>query len=55
MSLYPLIVGTIVLAVCAYFGLLRPTGLLSRTGAEREEDERRELAAKWLNKDNEQK
>ena len=55
MSLYPILIGTIVLAVCAYFGMLRPTGLTGRTPAEREEDERRDLASKWLNKDDGQK
>jgi hypothetical protein len=40
MSLYPILIGTIVLAVCAYFGMLRPIGLAGRTPAEREEHER---------------
>lgn len=51
MSLYSVLLSVIVLGVCAYFGLLRPTGLASRTRAEREEDERRDTASKWLNKD----
>ena len=55
MSLYAILISTIVLAVCAYFGLLRPTGLAGRTPAERAEDERRDLASKWLNKDDGQK
>jgi hypothetical protein len=51
MNLYSVILATIVLAVCAYFGVLRPTGLASRTSAQREEDQRRDLAEKWLDKD----
>jgi hypothetical protein len=51
MSLFSVLLATIVLAVCAYFGVLRPTGLASRTSAQREEDQRRDLAEKWLNKD----
>ena len=55
MSLYSVLLATIVLAVCAYFGVLRPTGLESRTSAQREEDQRRDLGAKWLNKDDEKR
>jgi hypothetical protein len=51
MNLYSVLMATIVLAVCAYFGVLRPTGLASRTSAQREEDQRRDLAEKWLDKD----
>ena len=51
MNLYSVILATIVLAVCAYFGVLRPTGLASRTSAQREEDQRRDLAEKGLDKD----
>jgi hypothetical protein len=51
MSLYSVLFTVIVLGLCAYFGVLRPTGLASRTRAEREEDQRRDLASKWLNKD----
>jgi hypothetical protein len=51
MSLYSVLLTIIVLGVCAYFGVLRPTGLASRTRAEHEEDQRRDSAAKWLNKD----
>jgi hypothetical protein len=51
MSLNSVLLTIVVLAVCAYFGVLRPTGLGSRTGAEREEDRRRDLAEKWLDKD----
>jgi hypothetical protein len=55
MSLYSMLFTVIVLGVCAYFGLLRPTGLASRTRVEREEDQRRDLASKWLNKDDGEK
>lgn len=55
MNLYSVLLTMIVLGVCAYFGVLRPTGVLSRTRAEREEDQRRDLASKWLKKDDEQK
>jgi hypothetical protein len=51
MNLYSVLLAIIVLAVCAYFGVLRPTGLASRTSAQREEDQRRDLAEKWLDKD----
>ncbi len=51
MNLYSVLLAIIVLAVCAYFGVLRPTGLASRTSAQREEDQRRVLAKKWLDKD----
>jgi hypothetical protein len=51
MSLYSVLLTIIVLAVCAYFGVLRPTGLASRTSAQREDDLRRDLAEKWLDKD----
>jgi hypothetical protein len=54
MSLYPIyqiFFGTIALAVCYYFGLMKPR----RTRAQREEDEHRELAAKWLSKDDGEK
>jgi hypothetical protein len=55
MNLYSVLLAIIVLAVCAYFGFLRPTGLASLTSAQREEDQRRELAEKWLNKDDGEK
>ena len=45
-----LIVSILVLAVLAYFGVLRPTGLASRTGAQREDDRNRSFVAKWLRK-----
>jgi hypothetical protein len=51
MNLYSVLLTIIVAAVCAYFGVLRPTGLASRTSAQREEDQRRDLAEKWLDKD----
>ena len=51
MSLYSVLFAIIVLAVCAYFGVLRPTGLASRTSAQREEDQRRDLAKKSFDKD----
>ena len=55
MNLYSVLFTVVVLAVCAYFGVLRPTGLASRTRAEREEDQRRDVASKWLNQDDERK
>jgi len=45
-----LIVAVLVLGVLAYVGVLRPTGLASRTGAQREDDHNRSLVAKWLKK-----
>jgi hypothetical protein len=53
MSITNVLVTIVVLAVCAYFGLLRPTGLAGRKRNEDEEERRRDLAAKWLNKDDE--
>ena len=50
MNLYSVLLITIVLAVCAYFGVLPPTGVASRTSAQREEDRRRDLAENWLDK-----
>jgi hypothetical protein len=55
MSLYSVLFSVIVLGVCAYFGVLRPTGFASRTRAQREEDRGRDLASKWLNKDDREK
>ena len=55
MTLTSVLVSLVVLGVCAYFGFLRPTGLASRTRAEREEDQRRDQASKWLDRDNEKK
>jgi hypothetical protein len=55
MSLYSVLFTVIVLGVGAYFGVLRPTGLASRTRAEREEDQRRILASNWLNKNDGEK
>ena len=51
MSLYSVLFTVIVLAACAYAGILRPTGLAGRTRAENEESRRRDVASKWLNKD----
>jgi len=51
MSLYSLLFTVIILGVCAYAGLLRPTGLAGRTRAENEEERRRKLATTWLDKD----
>ena len=53
MSITNVLVTIVVLAVCAYFGFLRPTGLAGRTRTESEEQRRRDLATKWLNKDDE--
>jgi hypothetical protein len=50
MSLYSVLAAVIVLAVCAYFGVLRPTGIASRTSAQREEDRRRDLVETLLDK-----
>lgn len=38
----------VILSVC--LGVLRPGGIAGRTQEEREDDERRDLASKWLNK-----
>jgi hypothetical protein len=51
MSLNSWLVTIIVLGVCAYAGILRPTGLIGRKRSEEEEGRRRDLAAKWLDKD----
>jgi hypothetical protein len=51
MNLYSVLLTIIVLAVCAYFGVLRPTGLASRTSAQRKDELGRDLAEKWLDKD----
>ena len=45
-----LIISILVLAVLAYFGVLRPTGLAGRTGPQREDDRNRSFVAKWLRK-----
>jgi hypothetical protein len=50
MNLSSVLLTIAALAVGAYFGVLRPTGLAGRTRAEREQDDRRDLASKWLNK-----
>jgi hypothetical protein len=41
---------TLLVALGAYLGVLHPTGLAGRTREEREDNERRDLASKWLNK-----
>jgi hypothetical protein len=51
MGITNLVIAIVVLAVFAYMGWLRPTGLASRTRAQREEESRQDIAAKWLNKD----
>lgn len=51
MTITNILITLVVLGVAGYFGWLRPTGLASRNSAEREEDARRDVAAKWLNKD----
>jgi len=51
MTLYAWLLAVVVMAVCAYAGVLRPTGLAGRKRAEEEEERRRDVAAKWLNKD----
>ena len=53
MSITNILITVVVLAVAAYFGWLRPTGLAGRNSAEREEDARRDVASKWLKKDGE--
>lgn len=55
MSLTNVLVTIVMLAVGAYFGFLRPTGLAGRTRTQDEEERRRDLAAKWLNKTDERR
>ena len=43
-----------VLIVLALAGLIRPTGLLGRTRAEREQEGQRDAVANWLEKDGEE-
>ena len=50
-TLSTVLLTIIVLGAGAYFGLLRPTGLIGRKRSEDEEARRQDLAAKWLNKD----
>jgi hypothetical protein len=52
-SLTSVVITVAVLAVFGYMGWLRPTGLAGRTSAEREEENRQDVAAKWLKKDGE--
>ena len=54
MTIFSAILTVIILAVFAYTGILRPTGLVGRKRSEEEDERRRDLAAKWLNKDDEQ-
>ena len=51
-TLSTVLLTIIVLGLAAYFGLLRPTGLIGRKRSEDEETRQQDLAAKWLNKDN---
>jgi hypothetical protein len=51
MTIFSALLTIVILGVCAYTGILRPTGLISRTRAEEEDERRRDLAAKWLDKD----
>lgn len=50
-TLSTVLLTIIVLGVGAYFGILRPTGLIGRTRSENEDTRRQDLAAKRLNKD----
>ena len=51
MSFNSVLLTVIILGVFAYAGILRPTGLAGRRRAEDEEERRRDLATKWLDKD----
>jgi hypothetical protein len=44
-----------ILAVAYFMGVLRPTGLWSRSRAQEERDRQNETAQKWLEKDDKQK
>jgi hypothetical protein len=44
----------VVLVAMTFAGWIRPTGLLSRTRAQEEQDSQRDAVAKWLEKDGEQ-
>jgi hypothetical protein len=48
------LVAIVVLIALGYLGVLRPTGLASRTRAEEETERQQDAAAKWLKKDGEQ-
>jgi hypothetical protein len=52
-SITSLVVSIVVLAVFGYMGWLRPTGFASRTSKQREEDNKQDIATKWLKKDGE--
>jgi len=43
-----------ILAAAYFMGVLRPTGLWSRTRAQEESDRQNEAAQKWLEKDDKQ-
>jgi hypothetical protein len=43
-----------ILAAAYFMGVLRPTGLWSRTRAQEETDRQNEMAQKWLDKDDKQ-
>jgi hypothetical protein len=43
-----------ILAAAYFMGVLRPTGLSSRTRAQEESDRQNEMAQKWLEKDDKQ-
>jgi hypothetical protein len=53
-SITGLIIAIVVLGICWYMGWLRPTGLAGRNRAQREEDNRQDVATKWLDKDGDQ-
>jgi hypothetical protein len=53
MSWLSLILTIGILAVAYFMGVLRPTGLWSRTRAQEERDRQNETAQKWLDKDDE--
>ena len=53
MSLNSWLLTFIVLGVCAFAGVLRPTGLIGRKRSEDEDARRRDLAQEWLDRDDE--
>jgi hypothetical protein len=54
MGLWSLVFTIAVLAAAYFMGVLRPTGLWSRTRAQEEKDRQNEAAQKWLEKDDKQ-
>jgi hypothetical protein len=52
-TIYWLLVIAVLIAM-TFAGWIRPTGLLSRTRAEEEQESQRDAVAKWLKKDGEQ-